>query len=190
MANNYLEYSAFLEIPPAKIGQARAIVERETAKLKSEDEWGYCEAGAVVEAKGVWFHAEESGNTDHVEAIARALVEELEISKPFVCTWAYTCSSPRIDEFGGGALLIRRGCDTIWIDAQECAIEADKARLAKPLVHRQKSDDAEILKTLEQGEDIISGIEAQADNLGVDLEEARHWWRKARKLIDSRKAAA
>ena len=131
MANNYLEYSAFLEIPPAKIERARAIVERETAKLKSEDEWGYCEAGAVVEAKGVWFHAEESGNTDHVEAIARALVEELKISKPFVCTWAYTCSSPRIDEFGGGAMVVRRGHETVWVDALNAAQEADKARLGR-----------------------------------------------------------
>lgn len=57
MANNYLEYSAFLEIPPAKIGQARSIVAREIAKLEENDEWGYCGTGADVESRGVWFHA-------------------------------------------------------------------------------------------------------------------------------------
>ena len=49
MANNYLEYSAFLEIPPAKIEQARAIVAREIAKLEADDEWGYCGTRADVE---------------------------------------------------------------------------------------------------------------------------------------------
>ena len=48
MANNYLEYSAFLEIPPAKIEQARAIVAREIAKLEADDEWGYCGTRADV----------------------------------------------------------------------------------------------------------------------------------------------
>ena len=131
MANNYLEYSAFLEIPPAKIEQARAIIAREIAKLEADDEWGYCGTRADVEAEGVWFHAEESGNTDHVEAIARALVEELEISKPFCCSWAYTCSSPRIDEFGGGAMAVRRGHETVWVDALNAAQEADKVRLGR-----------------------------------------------------------
>ena len=131
MANNYLEYSAFLEIPPAKIEQARAIVAREIARLEADDEWCYCGTRADVEAKGVWFHAEESGNTDHVEAIARALVEELEISKPFCCSWAYTCSSPRIDEFGGGAMAVRRGHETVWVDALNAAQEADKVRLGR-----------------------------------------------------------
>jgi len=129
MANNYLEYSSFLNIPADKIERAREIVAREIAKLEDDDECGYCGTLAEVESEGVWFHVEESGNTDHVEAIARALVEELELDEPFVCSWAYTCSSPRVDEFGGGALLIRRGYETIWVDAHSNAIDADKARL-------------------------------------------------------------
>lgn len=48
-------------------------------------------------------------------------------------------------------------------------------------------EDSEAWETLVQLEDIISGIEAQADNLGIDLEEARHWWQKVRRLIDRRK---
>ena len=131
MANNYLEYSAFLEVSADKIEQARAIVAREIAKLEADDEWGYCGTRADVESRGVWFHAEESGNTDHVEAIARALVEELEIDDPFCCSWAYTCSSPRIDEFGGGAMVVRRGHETVWVDALNAAQEADKVRLGR-----------------------------------------------------------
>ena len=128
MANNYLEFSSFLNIPADKIERAREIVAREIAKLEDDDECGYCGTLAEVENEGVWFHVEESGNTDHVEAIARALVEELELDEPFVCSWAYTCSSPRVDEFGGGAMVVRRGHETIWVDAMDSARNADKAR--------------------------------------------------------------
>ena len=128
MANNYLEFSSFLNIPADKIERAREIVAREIAKLEDDDECGYCGTLAEVESEGVWFHVEESGNTDHVEAIARALLEELEMDEPFVCSWAYTCSKPRIDEFGGGAMVVRRGHETIWVDAMDSARNADKAR--------------------------------------------------------------
>ena len=131
MANNYLEYSSFLNIPAEKIERAREIVAREIEKLEDDDECGYCGTLAEVENEGVWFHVEESGNTDHVEAIARALVEELELDEPFVCSWAYTCSSPRVDEFGGGAMVVRRGHETIWVDAMNAAQETDKARLGR-----------------------------------------------------------
>lgn len=50
-------------------------------------------------------------------------------------------------------------------------------------------EDVEAWKILAQVEDIISGIEAQADNLGINLEEARHWWQKARRLMDRRNLA-
>ena len=54
---------------------------------------------------------------------------------------------------------------------------------------RHSTGDNEVWETLAQLEDIISGIEAQADNLGINLEEARHWWQKARRLMDRRNLA-
>lgn len=50
-------------------------------------------------------------------------------------------------------------------------------------------EDNEAWETLAQLEDIISGIEAQADNLGINMEEARCWWQKARRLINRRNLA-
>ena len=41
-----------------------------------------------------------------------------------------------------------------------------------------------LLNLLKEGEDIVSGLEAEADNAGVNLEEARWWWQRARKLIE------
>ena len=43
----------------------------------------------------------------------------------------------------------------------------------------------DLYNILIEGEDIISGLEAQADNAGLDLVAAREWWIRARKLLDS-----
>ena len=41
----------------------------------------------------------------------------------------------------------------------------------------------ELLQKLKMSEEIISGIEAEADNKGIDLSEARAWWLKAQAII-------
>jgi len=117
MANNYCETSSFLKIPKDKFNKADAIVYRVTEEIEKTDECGCCEVDVEVRPDGVWFHNEESFNPEHVEEIARALIEELELDEPFYCSWAFTCSKPRIDEFGGGAFAIKRGYETYWVDA-------------------------------------------------------------------------
>jgi hypothetical protein len=119
MANNYQESSSWLEIGEEKIGQAQAIIDEVTKEIIENDPDGFECIGCLVDVErtGVWFRGEESINLESVEAIAKELVERLEIDEPFYCSWAYTCSKPRIDEFGGGAFLVRRGKDTVWIDA-------------------------------------------------------------------------
>jgi hypothetical protein len=117
MANNYCEGSSFLDIPEDKLEKAQEIIDRVEKELEEDDECGYCGCQAELEKGGVWFHGDESINPEHVAEIARALVEELELDKPFYCSWAYTCSKPRIDEFGGGAFVIVRGKQTYWVDA-------------------------------------------------------------------------
>jgi len=121
MANNYCESSSFMDIDPTKIAQAEAIIERITKEMETEDPEkgyeGYCDVNVEVRDDGVWFSHDESINPEHVAIIAREIIEELEIDEPFYCSWAYTCSKPRIDEFGGGAFVIQRGQDTYWVDA-------------------------------------------------------------------------
>lgn len=121
MANNYTDTSSFLSLPASRLGAAREIIDRVTAELEDSED-GACEVQVEVlergEGSGVWFHSEESVNMEHLAAIARALVEELEIDEAFVCSWSYSCSKPRIDEFGGGALVIKKGYETYWCDAR------------------------------------------------------------------------
>lgn len=123
MANNYTESSSWLSIPADKVEAANAIIERVIAKLENDEgEWGYCGCAADLEKHddqhGVWFHGDENVIPEHVEEIARALVEELDLPGPFYCSWANTCSKPRIDEFSGGAFVLAKGVPTMWCDAR------------------------------------------------------------------------
>jgi len=134
MANNYTETSSWLNLKPDQITKAKEIIDRVELELEEDDSLGgYC--GIIVEVEGrgekpgVWFHGDESANVEHLAVIARALIEELEIDEPFLCSWSYTCSKPRIDEFGGGAFAIIRGKETHWVDAM-CNVQdwAEKER--------------------------------------------------------------
>jgi hypothetical protein len=107
-----------MNIPKSKLKRAKKICDKIAAELEANANEGYCGVLYDIETEhpGIWFHGDESINVEHLERTARALVEKLKL-KPFFCSWAYTCSKPRIDEFGGGAFAIVRGKDTIWCDA-------------------------------------------------------------------------
>jgi hypothetical protein len=134
MANSYQQSSSYLDIPEDKLEAAKRIVDRVRRQLAVEeakdfgcseeelsdpgfclDEYGIsCEVD--FEESGIWLHHEESFDPYAAEIIARAVIEELQIDKAFFCTWANTCSKPRLDEFGGGGFVILRGHETYWTD--------------------------------------------------------------------------
>jgi hypothetical protein len=124
MANSYQQSSSFLKVPTSHIDRVQTIIDKVVKDLKDleEDDWTIQDGiGCKIEVKsdGVWFYSEDEFNPDHVEPIVKELVEQLEIDEPFYCMWAYYCSKPRIDDFGGGGFLVRRGKDTVWIDAMQ-----------------------------------------------------------------------
>ena len=101
---------------------------------------------------------------------------------------ALPASSPLTSEEIAGIELGTRKVFDHEIQALSKALKVSIEDLyASSLGH--SPEDLEAWKILAQLEDIISGIEAQADNLGINLEEARHWWQKARQLIDGRNLA-
>ena len=134
MANNYTETSSFLAIPPEKLTKAKEIcvrVEEEIANDESEDAIGYCDCHWEIirngSEDGVWFHSDESFSPEHVEKIARALIEELDLEGEFICSYCYLCSKPRVDEFGGGAFILAKGMPTHWVDAQTSCLQHYKS---------------------------------------------------------------
>jgi len=120
MADNYKGSSSFLDVPLDKIDLVQGIIDKASKKLEAED--GFVHIDYNIEKNtegrtGVWFYSERYANPEHVEHLAKAIIETLKLTKPFYCSWAYTCSKPRIDEFGGGAFCVRLGKKTIWVNA-------------------------------------------------------------------------
>jgi len=159
MANNYCQGSAFLKVPEDKIEQAKEIIQRVVSWLETDDEVCGC-VTEIIDEDGVWFHNDDHLDPDHVEEIARSLVEDLEIDEPFYCSWAYTCSKPRIDEFGGGAFVIKRGYPTYWCEALNQV--------------KQQLEDGEMIPLALQEPTLR---EQQEDVWADDPVWKREWWR-------------
>jgi len=116
MANNYCQSSTFIKIPNEKLAEAQKIVDRFEKRVdKRDDTWlGF---DATCEKDGVWINGEESFNPDMAEMLIRELVETLDLPGVYICSWAYTCSKQRVNEFGGGAFGVQKSTKTVWIDA-------------------------------------------------------------------------
>lgn len=58
---------------------------------------------------GIWFSGDEGtgGNIDNIANFIHHLIEALDLP-PFGFEWANTCSKPRLESFGGGAVWITK----------------------------------------------------------------------------------
>jgi len=118
MANNYTRSSSMLAISEDQHAQAQAIIDEFMQQLFEDDADVYCGIEVELEPAGVWIYGEESFDVDQAACLAQMLVDGLEIDEPFIFSWAYTCSKMRIDEFSGGACLVRKGLPYEVIDAR------------------------------------------------------------------------
>jgi hypothetical protein len=160
MANYYCEGSSVLPVPEEKREEAQKIIDRCVASLENDNDEGYVGCAVSLEREGVWFHSDESYNTDHVEYIARELINELEIDEPFYCSWTYACSKPRIDAFGGGAFVIKRGYETYYADAASMVAERCEKGLLTPEQNNDRCPECGSVDHLEGGPVGIDSSEA------------------------------
>lgn len=96
-----------------------------------------------------WVH-EDSGDPEQVSAFIRAFLAKFQPDDHFVLTYAETCSSPRLGEFSGGAIIVTR--DEIrrlsvydWVEHEVASLR--RSRLPSALVHPDpatESDDRSI----------------------------------------------
>ena len=117
MANNYTLSSTMLMLPKSKLAAAKKIIARERKKLEAGAA-GYVGAEVVVEADGVWISHNETCDSEHVIQLFQALLDGLKIDAPLIVSFAFECSKPRLDEFGGMAVVLQRGKDPEYFDAQ------------------------------------------------------------------------
>jgi hypothetical protein len=122
MATYYCQSSSFLKIPAEKLGRAKEILD--TLFKDADLEGSFLGFAYEFKGNGVCIFSQDEFNPEDAEIAARRLVDELEIDDPFVCSWSYSCSKPRIDEFGGGAFVVKRGYKTLWLDVQSLAKDA------------------------------------------------------------------
>jgi len=132
MANNYTQSSSFITVPADKLTQAKCIAERIEEELEnSEDE--YAGFNWKVEDTGIWIADNgESCDPEHINMLVCALVEELQLEGVFTVSWAYICSKPRIDEFGGGAFAVTLAdgkAVNFWCDAKSSVEQRAEAFL-------------------------------------------------------------
>lgn len=172
MANNYQDTSSFLKLDEKHIEQAKVVIERCQQELMDDPDYGYCGVEAEVEKDGVWLYSEEWVNTDHLQYVARALLDEFEIDEPFIASWSYTCSKPRIDEFGGGAMVVQRGYETYWCDAMCSAQEAVRDKTLTKL-EAEPSSASELCGDIIQAATVIKNNDCgDLDHLVADLRYA------------------
>jgi hypothetical protein len=79
--------------------------------LKDEDEllstpWSLEDEGDLTI---FWIRSDESGQVDLIVDILAKWQEDFKYEQPICFEWAYTCSKPRLNAFGGGSVLIHKG---------------------------------------------------------------------------------
>jgi len=121
MANNYTEASFLFPVP--KGGKERALAVLSAAATELEDgEDGYYgfDADWDEHGPGVWIRHDESLDVEHAVYLVQRLMKEFSVQEPFAFCWAATCSKPRLDEFGGGAVVVTQD-DAHYMNTWTCA---------------------------------------------------------------------
>jgi hypothetical protein len=85
-------------------------------------------------ATGLWFHSDESGDMERLVPFVQEFLSRFDPEGSVGASWADTCSAPRVDEFGGGAVYITAE-GTEWMSTYQWL--ADRA---KPAEHPLSND--------------------------------------------------
>lgn len=68
----------------------------------------------------LWLHADEAGEPGQVAAFLRAYLAKFNPTGSLWFSWAYTCSKMRVNEFGGGAVVVT-ATKVTFLDVQDWA---------------------------------------------------------------------
>lgn len=104
VASNHLLFSEEVE---TESEEAARWIEQQLQEAESSDDGGIC----MFERDGtkLWLYSEEYADVDRLEDILAGYQKKFGDQKAIVLSWAHTCTSPRLSEFGGGATVIVAG---------------------------------------------------------------------------------
>ena len=118
MANSYCAFSCILPVPKDKQDRLAELIKEKEEAIVHMDEYIGCKAEILED--GVWFtDVDWNGEPEHVAEIAEHIINALQLSQPFYCSYAYWCDKPRLDEFGGGAFRVELGRETVWCNPEQ-----------------------------------------------------------------------
>jgi hypothetical protein len=110
MADYYMSYSAEIKgltEEESKWAHSRIKEIEDAGDEDAGDEDAVCGLGEIEVVDGVlWFHGEEYGDPGAVAEFAWEFLKRFRPRDSFALEYAHTCSSPRLDGFGGGAVFV------------------------------------------------------------------------------------
>ena len=118
MANNYVTSSTVIEIQKHLL-EIEAACDKAAGKVMQE--YQVVSLGFDYEpGEGeVRLYSDGDFNPETASMFVELLVEDLNIEKPVIVSWSYTCRKLRPDNFGGGAFMVRNGKKTEIVDAYQ-----------------------------------------------------------------------
>lgn len=145
MANSYTLSCSLLKLTPDQQLKAKDIVDRVVGEMEENDfdDWGFLGVDVSWEAEGMVLQHDESIVMGHAVQLVRAVIEELEIDESFIAGWSGHCDKSRIDEFYGGAVLVKRGYETVWLNPMSQLEEMARTGVGlTPLEHKESCTDS------------------------------------------------
>ena len=131
----------------------------------------------------VWVGSEDSGDVDYTADLVQAFLRRFDLDRVISFQWANTCSKPRLDAFGGGAVVIsRRNAD--WLNTgtfveTAAKIETERLRL-KPDDELEDTDLDDVVH------DIASSFATDSNNDGIGAQLdflLEHGWNPPEHLL-------
>jgi hypothetical protein len=112
----------------------------------------------------VWVRSEDSGDVDYTADLVHAFLKRFDLDLVVSFQWAHTCSKPRVDACGGGAVVISRR-NTIWFDTGTLLEKAVK--VATERLKLKPDEELEAVDLDDAVHDIASSLTSDANNSGL-----------------------
>lgn len=132
MADYFTSGSCFLPLSKEQVKKAQSVIDKAVAEIVEYDDINYILTDIEVKEDGVWFSSDDEFDPFDVEYVARSLVNEFNIDEVFYCSWANTCSKLHIDEFSGGAFMLKRGFKTERVTLRSELLKREAANAFTP----------------------------------------------------------
>jgi hypothetical protein len=110
MAGYFTQFSCLFDVgTPENARRALELFDTFSERLDAEEAASPGFAVSVHPDDGgtaLWIHDDGCGDTNHVAAYVAECALALGLKGKWGFEWAHTCGKPRLDGFGGGALIV------------------------------------------------------------------------------------